>query len=226
MRDAATTTTGTSGKKVLFVMLGILVLAVGAGILIPAKLARSGEVTREEDFGTVPAFSLIDERGEVFTEEALRGHPTIVDIIFTRCDTICPVISMKMARLQDKLSDRKAESIKLLSISIDPEYDTPERLAEFAKRYNARADKWRFVTGDKKTIVDLVTNTFMSSAAREPDRADGVPQITHSSYFLLVDADLVIRGVYDSSEVTKLDELELHARRLARTQKRAHKFGE
>ncbi len=213
------------GRKLLVGMLVVFVLAVVPAIFMPTLMCRQ-EDPKLPDLGEVPAFKLTDERGYEFTEEALRGHPTIVDFVFTRCDSICPVVSGRMQRLQEKTGDRKASAIKLLSISIDPEYDTPPRLAEYAKRYDADVTRWRFVTGPKAKIEDLVTTGFMTNMDREGNTPSGAPAIVHRGYFLLVDADLRIRGIYESDDQQRLDELVHHARFLARTgADRSYKFG-
>lgn len=221
MRDAAPT--AIPGKKLLLGLLAILLVAVVPFIVVPTLFKR-GETVKLDDLGTVTPFSLVDERGQVFTQEALRGHPTIVNFVFTRCDTICPIVTMKMERLQDKLQDRRAEPIKLVSISVDPAYDTPERLAAYAARYNAQADKWRFVTGPVDKVRALVEGPFMNSMILEGQTPSGAPAISHNGYFALVDGDLRIRGVYDSNDVKRLDELLRHARYLARTSG-SYKFG-
>ena len=216
---------GVSGKKLLMGLLVVLLLAVLPGFVVPTLVCRETELTLP-DLGTVTAFNLVDEQGRPFTEEALRGHPTIVDFIFTRCDTICPVITMKMQRLQEKLMDRKADPIKILSITVDPANDTPEKLAAYAAKYHAIPEKWRFVTGAPDKVKELVEGPFMNSMMQEGLTKTGAPQISHNGYFILVDGDLTIRGIYDSSDVKKLDELQHHARYLARTGSgRSYKFG-
>jgi len=215
---------GIPGKKLLVGLLVVFVFAVVPTIVVPTLMCRSSGIELP-DLGTVTPFALTDERGLTFTDDGLRGHPTIVNFVFTRCDTICPVISMKMERLQERLSDRRAESIKLVSISVDPKHDTPARLAAYAERFHARADKWRFLTGDTEKVRSLVEGPFMNSMMSEGLTPSGAPAISHNGYFVLVDANLVIRGVYDSSDVQKLDELMRHARHLARAA-RSYKFGE
>lgn len=221
MRDAASPSL--SGKKLLLGLLVVLLVAVVPFIIVPTLLHR-GDGIELPDLGTVPAFSLVDDQGQTFTEEALRGHPTIVNFVFTRCDTICPVISAKMERLQEKLLDRRAEPIKLLSISVDPAYDTPERLAAYAQRFHALPAKWRFLTGPVDQVRALVEGPFMNSMINEGLTPSGAPAISHNGYFALVDGDLRIRGVYDSNDIAKLDELLRHARYLARSGG-SYKFG-
>jgi protein SCO1/2 len=215
--DEAASPHGVPGRRLLIGLLGLLVVAVGAGILLPALTCRAPE-PELDDFGAVPKFSLVDERGEAFTDEALRGNVTIVSFIFTRCDSICPITTMKMQGIQEKTFDA-ADSIKLLSISIDPTYDTPPRLAEYAKRYKADAARWRFVTGPLEKIRALVEKTFMQNMQVEGVSPGGMPSIAHNGYFALVDKHGHMRKSYDSRDIQRLDELIRAARFLARTQK-------
>ena len=196
-------------------MLFVLVVAIVPGIFVPS-LACRGDVPHLEDYGTVPHFALVDERGGAFTQDALRGHPTIVSFLFTRCDTICPITTSKMRHIQEETF---GSIIKLASFSVDPTYDTPERLTAFAKKYDADAERWRFITGPLDLVQPLLEGPFMTTMAREgSDREHGVPNIAHGGYFMLVDKDLRIRGAYDSNDIHRLDELVRDARYLARTQ--------
>ena len=201
------------GRRLLVGMLVVLVLAVVPAVVLPTLMCRPAD-PELRDLGVVPAFALVDERGQPFTEAALRGQVTIVSFLFTRCDTICPITTMKMQRIQDKTFDTGAH-VKLLSLSVDPDYDTPARLAAYATRYQADAARWRFLTGPAAQVKALVEGPFMTSMAREADRPSGVPNIAHGGYFLLVGPDLVIRGTYDSGDVQRLDELIRDARYLA-----------
>jgi protein SCO1/2 len=200
-------------------MLGVIAIAVG--VLVFAYVRRDPD-PELPDLGTVPAFALVDDSGATFSEDALRGHPTIVDFVFTRCDTLCPTLSAKMAMIQERTGDRKGAGIKLMSISVDPEYDTPVKLTEYAQRFKADPTRWRFITGPKDKIKDLVTGPLMN--LMDPDERKG--QVKHLPFFLLIDGDLHIRGVYDSNDLPRLEDLMHHARFLARTgDGRQYKFG-
>jgi len=205
---------GVPGRRLLVGLLVLLVVAVGGGILIPALSCKAAP-PELDDFGAVPAFQLTDERGQAFTQEALQGNVTVVSFIFTRCDSICPVTTMKMQGIQEKTFD-VADQVKLLSISIDPTYDTPARLAEYAQRYKADAARWRFVTGPYDAIHALVESTFQQNMQREGTSAGGMPSIAHNGYFALVDSHGHFRMSYDSRDIHKLDELIRAARHLAR----------
>jgi len=199
----------------LLALLAILLAAVVPAVVAPTLMCRPAD-PQLDDLGAVGTFAMTDERGQAFTDDALRGHVTIVNFVFTRCDTICPVTTMKMARLQDKTFDA-ASVIKLASFSVDPEYDTPERLAAYAKRYQADPARWRFVTGSPEAMRKLVEGPFMNSMANEGITPSGAPAISHSGYFLLVDGRGHIRGAYDSNDIKRLDQMIRDARFLART---------
>ena len=205
---------GVSGRRLLLALLVILVVAVVPSIVVPTLMCRPAD-PELPDLGAVPAFSLTDERGEPFTEAALRGHATFVSFVFTRCESICPITSGKMEKLQEKTFDAGA-GIKLLSVSVDPTYDTPARLAEYAQRFHADPARWHFLTGPLDRVHALVEGPFMNSMQVEGKTITGVPQISHSGYFLLVDANLSIRGAYDSNDVTRLDAMVRDARYLHR----------
>ena len=96
----------------------------------------------------------------------------------------------------------------------------------YAAKFRANPEKWRFVTGPVDKVRALVEGPFMNSMVQDGVTKAGAPQISHNGYFILVDEDLTIRGIYDSSDVNKLDELQHHARYLARTGSgRSYKFG-
>ena len=203
------------GRRLLFGLLVVFLVAVVPSIVVPTLMCRP-EHKPLPDLGEVPAFTLTDQTGQPFSDEALRGKVSIVSFIFTRCDTICPVISMKMARIQEKTFDL-GRDIKLVSFSVDPNYDTPERLAAYAKKYGADPERWRFVTGPYDKVHSLIEGPFMTSMLRVEDRPSGVPDIQHGGYFLLMDGNLHIRGVYDSDIINQLEALMRDARYLVRT---------
>jgi protein SCO1/2 len=213
---AAVSVTATSplpGRKVLLALAAIVAIAM---IVLVIAFATRRPDPKLEDFGRVPAFQLVDERALPFSEDALAGHVTLVSFLFTRCDTICPVTTMKMEHLQEQTFD-VGDRVKLVSFSVDPTYDTPERLAAYAQRYHADPARWRFVTGPIERVHPLIEGAFMMSMMRKPDRPGGIPDIAHQGFFVLVDPTLHIRGMYESKDVQRLDEMIRDARFLART---------
>lgn len=210
-------TRSSNGKRVLLACLGLLVVAVVGGIVVPT-LACEQPPQDLQDYGVLPTFALVDDGNQPFTDATLRGHPTIFDFVFTRCDSICPVTSLRMERVQEQTFE-KNQRIKLVSVSVDPEYDTPPRLAEYAQRYHAEPERWKFVTGSVSEVKKLVQGPFANSMAREGTSPAGMPEIAHNGHFVLVDGNLHIRGFYDSRDVSRLEQLMKDARFLARTQR-------
>jgi protein SCO1/2 len=202
------------GRTIVLASAALIVAIAVTAIALPLWQAKH-RVPELDDYGVVPAFALEDETGATITEAALRGHVTIVDFIFTRCDSICPTSSMKMRDLQNQTADQP--DLKLLSFSVDPEYDTPPRLADYAKRFEADGGRWHFVTGPMAAVKQVVTNAMMISMEKDGrTQPNGAPNIVHEPHFLLIDPDLHIRGLYDSTEQVRLDALLRDARDLAR----------
>jgi len=199
------------GKKLLIGCAAIVLIAVG---IVGVTLATRPPDPKLDNLGQVPAFQLVDERGQVFSDEALRGHVSIVSFIFTRCPDICPVTSMKMQHLQEQTFD-VGDRVKLVSISIDPTYDTPERLATYATHYQADATRWRFVTGPHDKVLDLVEHGLMTSMMPVTEQ-NGVAKLTHRGYLVLIDPTLHIRGFFEQDEPGMIA-LVRGARFLART---------
>jgi len=156
------------------------------------------------DYGQVPPFALIDQRGEPITEEQLRGRLWIADFIFTRCAGQCPMMSRQMSRLARRVDP----SVTLVSFSVDPAWDTPEVLSRYAARYDAPA-AWRFATGNTTAIEQLCREGFHLAA-----EGGGPATLTHSQRLVLVDRDGHIRGYYDAADPEQVRRLDEHVRLL------------
>ncbi|HEY4239769.1 MAG TPA: SCO family protein [Kofleriaceae bacterium] len=203
------------GKRLLLGLLGVLAVAVIV-ILIPMVFFKTAD-PQLDHYGPVTPFHFTDERGQPITQEMFLGHVTIVSFIFTRCDLACPVTSMKMERLQEKTFD-VGKAVKLASFTVDPAFDTPPILAAYAQRYHADPTRWRFLTGPAPELHQLVEGSFMSTMDPNGLSPHGVISIAHSERFFLVDGNGEIRGLYDSGDIQKLDQLVHDARFLVRTQ--------
>jgi len=142
----------------------------------------------------VPDARLVDETGKAISLGAMKGKVTVYDFIFTSCTGTCPIMTNNMRALTPKVA--KDAPVRFVSISVDPERDTPAVLAEYAKR--ARNDpRWTFLTGNRDEIVRLSVDGFKLSAG---DPAPGGEPLLHSSKFAVADKDGVIRGYYDAAD--------------------------
>lgn len=150
--------------------------------------------------GTLPAFELTDQNGASFGLEDMRGRVWIASFVFTRCPTICPTLSTKMARLQTQFRGREAD-LGLISFSVDPENDTPEVLREYAARFEADPVMWTWVTGPTERVSDTVVRGFrLAMGEPTPTGRGDEYEIMHSSHFVLVDRNGTIRGYYGSDD--------------------------
>lgn len=153
--------------------------------------------------GALPAFELTDERGRPFGSRDLEGRVWVASFIFTRCETVCPRITARMARIQDRARNLEP-ALHLVSFSVDPEHDTPARLAEYARAHRASPRMWTFVTGPAATVRETVERGLRVSIGRE--EGDPSPAaISHGSHLVLVDGAGRIRGYYDPEEPDAVD---------------------
>ena len=170
------------------------VLAAGLGLVLYTTLARSRPLS--EDYGPLPDFQLVDDRGNPFTLASLHSKVTIADFIFTRCIASCPRLTARMAEIQDEL-ERDRSDVRLVSFSVDPENDTPSVLAEYSARAHADPGRWSFVTGQVDEVTRTVVLGFKVSAAKVA-RGAGDYDVTHGNWFVLVDREGHVRGYYSS----------------------------
>jgi protein SCO1/2 len=187
--------------KRLRLVVWLLVAVTFAGAFAAHRLSASQrEQPAQGDFGHVPAFALTDQLGRTVTDGDYAGKVWIASFVFTRCPTVCPLLTAKMAALQKRLGSRS--TLRFASISVDPEHDTPAILAQYAAKYGADAERWRFLTGPLSDIERTVVKGFkihMGKAA--PHATDPtLVEIMHGEHFVLVDAQGRIRGYFRSDQ--------------------------
>ncbi len=205
-------------QKVVWIALGTVlagVAAAGIGSLVrgraqtgpgaPAGLAAHIPPAGPDalgslgEYGRIPEFSLTERSGATMTRAELGGRLWVADFIFTRCTGVCPLLSGRMASLQEALHGRV--DVRLVSFSVDPDYDTPEILTAYARSHGADPSRWIFLTGPRSTMHRLIGEGFHLSVARAVEGM--VPPgelITHSDRLVLVDRRGRIRGYYHGAE--------------------------
>ena len=144
----------------------------------------------------VEDFSLTECHGQTVTKADLVGKPWIACFIFTRCagPMFCPRVSEQMQILQKRLHDL---DVRLVTITVDPEHDTPEVLADYAARYKADPQRWWFLTGDKDVIYRLIRRSFRMIVDDDTEKIPGF-EVVHSTEIMHVDAAGVVRGRYNA----------------------------
>lgn len=192
---------GPSREKIIWSVLVAGLLAVaGAGVVSILQTRRPPELER---LGRVPEFTLATEAGDSLSNTDLLGSVWAADFIFTRCMGICPRLSATFNSIQTRLED--TEGWKLVSFSVDPEYDRPPVLAEYARNYQADPERWTFLTGDKDEMIRIITQGFFLAVEENVGTAE--EPIVHSQRIILVDARGEIRGYYDSAEPESVERL-------------------
>jgi len=147
--------------------------------------------------GDIPPFKLVDNFGQSFTEENISGKIWVADLIFTTCAGPCPIMSTEMKSVHKTYLEN--ENIHMVTITVNPDYDSPEVLTEYGERYDADFDKWHFLTGKYENIQSLIANGFKMGDIEEI--------VFHSTRFALIDPNMNIRGYYmgtESKDVKKL----------------------
>ncbi|MEY8019922.1 SCO family protein [Muriicola sp. SD30] len=150
----------------------------------------------------VKDFRLINQNADTITHADYDGKIYVVDFFFTRCPTICPLMTKNMEELQTLFYDN--DLVKLLSISVTPTLDSVEVLKRYAKIHNASSSKWNITTGNKQHIYDLARKSYFAVL----DEGDGgLQDFIHTPNFILVDTQRQIRGIYEgtrSEEIIRL----------------------
>ena len=166
----------------------------------------------------LPEFALQDQNGVGFGSEQLNDKPWIANFVFTRCPTTCPIQTRNLAKFQKQL--RKidgGDEVELVSITVDPHFDTPAVLADYAKRMEADPEGWHFLTGSRDEIWDLCKKGFKLAVDDAPPKAPS--PIMHSSRMMLVDRDGQIRGFYEGTTREGMDDLRLAVENLLQSEK-------
>jgi protein SCO1/2 len=188
-------------------------LAAATGLAFLAKAMRPQPPMPV--YGHMPPLALVDAQKRPFTGEAMLGHATVVDFIFTSCKASCPRLTARMAELQGRLA-KEGSATKLVSISVDPENDTPDVLAKYAGDTHADPARWSFVTGPSGDVESVVVKGFKVAATREAKGA-GDTEVVHGDWFVVVDAKGDIRGYYPTSTDEEVDALWRDLRRIERS---------
>ena len=161
---------------------------------------------------TVPPFAFVGIDSVEISHRTVAGKVKIADYFFTHCPTICPIMSSQLARSQQWMRDHGLQdSIVLLSHTVDPVRDTPERLAWYARRMGADTAQWKFMTGDTDALYDQARHGYYLTALENDTAAGG---FFHSDTFVLVDRLNRIRGLYDGTSTAEVDAMLLDAAQL------------
>lgn len=150
----------------------------------------------------IPDFSFTNQYEQTITKAQFPNKILIVDFFFTSCPSICPSMSEQLARVQNQLI--RDDRVVIVSYSIDPTRDTPEKLKAYAEDYGAIPGKWQFLTGNKEEIYELALAGYKMSALPEggDENHDG---FVHTDRFALIDPNWNIRGYYKGTSENEVN---------------------
>jgi len=149
---------------------------------------------------SIKKFSFINQNGNTVSQEDFKNTVFISDFFFTTCPTICPIMTKQLTRVQAEL---KGENFKIISHTVNPEYDTEGVLLKYAKNKNADLRNWDFVTGDKQSIYKQAAKYLIIAGQ---DTTQDV-EFVHSEKLILLDQLGRIRGMYDGTDTESVDQL-------------------
>lgn len=153
-------------------------------------------------YHTIAPFSMTNHNGETITEKDYENTIYVADFFFTTCPSICPIMTKNMYALQQKLSPYP--DVKLLSFSVTPEIDTVAQLKRYAIENKVDDNRWNLATGNKKEIYQLARKSYL---VVKEDGDGGPHDMIHTENFVLVDKQKRIRGYYDGTQASAIDDI-------------------
>lgn len=176
-----------------------LKIYIGVAIfLIISFFFKDSQPAKElPEIGNIPQFEFTNSDGNIVTLDNLKGKVWVADFIFTTCTMACPMMTGNMNIVHKKF--KKNDNVRLVSISVYPEYDTPEVLKNYASQYDADTEKWLFLTGKEDAVKDIIRDGFKIG--------DYEDIIFHSEKFALVDKKGIIRAYYNGMKSEDMKQL-------------------
>ena len=197
-----------AGIVAMLTVPAILLLILSSGshkfFKLPIYGPKDAVSTGDTLYHTIPSFSFINQDGEAFGSNDLENKIYVVNFIFTTCPSICPLMTGQMYWLDKKLDNSAFKNVQFLSISVNPEHDTPQVLSTYALEKDLDLTRWNLLTGDKRAIYKLGADGFFL-ASREDVMAPG--GFLHSEKVVLVDWKKQIRGFYDGTDANEMNRL-------------------
>jgi protein SCO1/2 len=188
-----------SNRKIEWLVWGLVILTVlGIAIaFVQSRLERRNLIDLRP-IAQLPSFTLTNQDARPFSLDDLRGSVCVADIIFTRCAGPCPIMTQRMSELQGVLPAN--EPVKLLTLTTDPEFDTPEVLKRYGQKFKANFARWNFVSGSKEGIARVAVDGMkLAAVEKQPqERQNERDLFIHSQLFVLLDKQGRVRGAVES----------------------------
>lgn len=177
---------------------------------VDASLVDS-TIQNKRKYHTIANFKLINQNGDTITAKDYKDKIYVADFFFTTCQSICPIMTDQMYRIQEEI--KNDDEVKLLSHSVTPEIDSVAQLNKYAKEKGVNDNKWNLVTGDRKQIYDLARKSYL---VVKDDNTQDYGMI-HTENFALIDKEKRVRGWYDGTSETSVDSLLMDIQKLKKS---------
>lgn len=200
--------------KKVNVIFGFLLLLFIWSCQQEAKLPILGEKVIDEATGELkdyqtPLFSLTNQSDQIISSQDLSGKIQVVDFFFTSCPSICPAMTKHLKLVQEAFEGE--ERVHIISYSIDPQKDTPQKLNRYAQTYQINPQQWTLLTGEQDEILELSKDYKVRAFEEE---FAGERNLIHDGTFVLVDTQRRIRGYYNGLEKEDTERLIKDIRKL------------
>ena len=184
--------------RTIWIGVALIILILGGSYTLQHLKPRSPEAAPLPIIGNIAPFTLTNQLGVVTTLDDLRGKVWLADIIFSRCPGPCARMTRQMASVQSALP--KDSHAKLISLTTDPEFDSPVVLKKYGDKFGTDATRWTFLTGTKLSIAALAGDSLkLTALEKKPeDRTSADDLFIHSTIFALVDKQSRLRGAFET----------------------------
>lgn len=197
-------------QKKRFILIGIMLCLLFLSACNGAEESQAKEEPESSNEGNfqaeydwiLPDFNYINQDNEKVSKTDLMGEVWLANFVFTNCQTVCPPMTMNMAKLQERMKEEGLNN-RIISFSVDPDRDTPEALKEYASIFEADHSNWDFLTGYEQEEVQKLAKAFKTLA--EPE--EGTDQFIHSTKTFLINKEGVIVKGYDGYMEVPFDEI-------------------
>ena len=160
------------------------------------------EIEKSQPYYFVPGFSFTDQKGNPVDQSFVKNKVWVANFFFTSCPSICPQMMHNLTKVQAAFTDNN--NVRIVSFTVDPEHDTPEKMNQYAQHYGINAEGWQLATGTKKDLYRFARKGLFLVAT---DGDGGPDDFIHSQNLVLIDKADHVRGYYDGTSDTDIKKL-------------------
>ena len=172
------------------------------GVRQPVTKTVDGKTITDTIYQTIPPIKFINQYGDSINDKNLDGKIYVADFFFTSCPSICPVMQRNMLTVYNEF--KNTNSIKIVSYTIDPKYDSVAVLKKYADKLGVEGNTWWFLQGAKDFTYQLAEKNYLVAVKQDNTVKGGY---THQGYFVLVDKQKRVRGAYDGTNPQQVAQL-------------------